>query len=288
MKNKGLVNIYSSTKPKGPFAVAGTTLHCLTALILLSLVRPVEGYSADIRIRSGLTVNGGSPVREIRLRSVNDGPFSVYELKAVMESPWKTSESLVRPVWPVHAENRVLFTVTPPKEARGGYPLVVSLKFRDSAGIPVTVYEMATVSAGKEGTVQGLDLVSAGADLEINGELHGFVRNTGGEPKTVLCRLVAPPSLAVVKDRIETVVGPRSSCPVNFHIMNRYAAAGTEVPVFVIAETDAGGIHGTTFIRSGIRILTAREARWPLRGVLWVVFVLSGGYAAVLFYRQTA
>jgi len=98
---------------------------------------------------------------------------------------------------------------------------------------------------------------------------------------------VHPPSIAVERETMETQLKASSSATSVFHITNRYAAIGNVVPVYVVAEYRKAGIHDTVFTKTGITVVAYREAYPWVRGLLWILLVLSGVAALRLFYHQT-
>jgi len=243
-------------------------------------------HGDQVRVRSGIAIDSSLAVPELRVLSVNDGPQDVYELKIVMETPWKTSETLVRPVWPVNEENRVLFTVNPDPGSKGRYPVIVALMFRDRVGIPMTVFEVSTFSIGHNDQ-PAIRLSSNGSRLYLSDDLEVKLVNAGKEDLTVKCRLVYPPSIAVERDTIETQLKASSSVTPAFHITNRYAVIGNVVPVHIVAEYQKAGVHDTVLAKTEITVVSYREAYPWVRGMLWILLVLSGVAALRLFYHQT-
>jgi hypothetical protein len=215
-------------------------IHFIFPILLIVLFLG-HAHGDQVRVRSGIAIESSLAVPEVRVLSVNDGPKDVYELKVVMETPWKTSESLVRPVWAVNEENRVLFTVSPGPESKGRYPVIVKLMFRDRAGIPMTVCEVSTFSIGHDDETD-IRLSSKGSRLYLSDDLEVMLANTGKEDLTVNCRLIYPPSITVERETMETLLKASSSASPVFHIKNSYAAIGNVVPVYVVAEYRKGEI----------------------------------------------
>jgi hypothetical protein len=260
----------------GRIAVLGSVF-----ILVLSWGR-ATGEAAVVRTGTGITMAGKGA--EVRVLSVNDGPGDVYDLTVVMETPWKTSESLVRPLWPAKGENRVLFTVTPGPGAGGRYPVIVLLTFRDAKGVPSTVIDTSIIDTGK-GHPPAVRLTSPGAVLYVRGELDFTLENPEPSGRTVHCRLVYPPSLAVDKDRMDLRLAGSSQKKGTFKIMNRYAGTGSDVPVFVLAEYDDGSVHETVTARTDIVVANLRESPSWVRPLLWGLLGVSGA-AALYSWRS--
>lgn len=260
-------------------------IHFIVPILLIVLFLG-NAHGDQVRVRSGMVIEPSLAVPEVRVLSVNDGPQDVYELKVVMETPWKTSETLVRPVWPVNEENRVLFTVRPDPGSKGRYPVIVELMFRDRAGIPMNVFEVSTFSIGHNNEPD-IRLSSKGSRLYLSDDLEVMLVNAGKEDLTVNCRFVHPPSIAVEHETIETQLKASSSATPVFHITNRYAVIGNVVPAYIVAEYRKAGIHDTVFAKTEIMVVSFREAYPWVRGLLWILLVLSGVAALRLFYHQT-
>jgi hypothetical protein len=260
-------------------------IHFIVPILLIVLTLD-NAHGDQVRVRSGIAIDSSLAVPELRVLSVNDGPQDVYELKIVMETPWKTSETLVRPVWDVNEENRVLFNVRPDPGSKGRYPVIVKLMFRDRAGIPMTVFEVSTFAIGHNDQPD-IRLSSNGSRLYLSDDLEVKLVNAGKEDLTVNCRLVHPPSIAVERETIETQLKASSSITPAFHITNRYAVIGNVVPVHIVAEYQKAGVHDTVLAKTEITVVSYREAYPWVRGMLWILLVLSGVAALRLFYHQT-
>lgn len=265
----------------------GSSYFVVTLLLLV--LGWGSAHGDQVRIRSGIAIDPSLTIPEVRVRSVNDGPIDVYELKVVMETPWKTSETLVRPVWPVNEETRVLFTaftVRPTSATKGRFPVIVALMFRDRTGIPITVFETSTFSMGHDGQPD-IRLVCRGVRMDLASDLDVEMVNTASADVTVRCRLVYPPSVSVEHDTVDVRLEASSSSSTVFHIRNRYAGLGNVIPVHVVAEYQKGGIHDTVLAKTEITVVSYRETHRWVRGLLWFLLVLSGVAAVYFFYHQT-
>lgn len=248
-------------------------VFCVT--VFLSVVSLETARGDYFTIRSAIRTDPYGSLSEIRVNSVNDGPDDVYDLKIVMETPWNRSETLVRPQWKAHEENRVLFTSEPETGAKGRFPLIMTMTFRDRRGLPAVINEVHTFTiGGEDDPMIELKTENTAMDLMADGVIA--IKNKSGDHIRAVLRMVCPPSLRIDVTPREIDLAPMAGRTVEFLAVNRYVDPGVVVPVFVLAEYDKGGFHGTVVHKTSLKAVPEHEAFAWRRRALWGLLAISG------------
>ena len=186
-----------------------------------------------------------------------------------------------------------LQTIGIPLEAasriQGVWPLYVRLSYSDANNHP---FEALHVSAVPFGTLapQGVTLRLSGTRLTTTGEITA--ETTGPEGTPVSLSFVVPAGVAVTPEQATLALTGRSHRTTAF-VTNAGATAPSTLPVFAVAEYNAGELHGTAIATAMVEIAGQQPDRdTPAGGSRALaaggaVLVVLAGIAAMLARRRS-
>ena len=244
----------------------------MATITLTISARPVvtnAGLSVELTIRN----SGDAPARNVTPIIVFRGDQTLGTFEPLVEAGRSLTQTVVVPLGS-------------PGATSGTWPLYCRIAYADGNNHPFEALHVTTVSFGSPRTADPPVRVDvSGASFSTSGQATARLHSTVSTEASVT--FVVPIGVSVYPDHASVFLGPGTR-DVAAVVTNAGATASSRLPMFAVAEFQAGGQHATAIGGGTLEITPPREqlAPWVLPAVLAALIVLWLGVLAFQRLRR--